>query len=741
MGRPQGRKGRRQARTRSRARSGLRWRWVLAFGILVTGAAAAALWHRSQEDSNRVHSDGAGLTGLHPRGDGFNVLLISMDTVRADHLACYGHPTIKTPHLDRLAAEGTLFAQCMSAVPATLPSHASMMTGTYPFVHGVRGNSQFHLHDDNDTLAERLRSAGYATGAEVAAFVLNAEFGMDQGFDVYRDIYSAWQVEGGLSRETYSERKAAEVCDGALGWLRQQANRKFFLFVHFFDPHQPHEPPRRFASQYRNRYLGEIAYVDEQVGRLMTELTSLGVDDRTLVILTADHGEGFGQHDEDTHMTFVYDTTMSVPLIIRCPARIPAGRRVRAQVRTIDIAPTVLAFLGIDPMPNAQGRSLLPLAADPTADPGWSAYGESLNPLHNYGYAALRAIRRDGWKFIHAPRPELYNVREDPGELRNLALLYPQRVERMREILYRLVLDAPAVVGAASAQRAMSTSDIERLQALGYVGGSSTAEDFAKSELELLDFDPSDPDPKDHIEEIKLTIRAVGLKHSDQPEEAEQALRELFARSPESSRSSWWAQRNLGLVLADQGKKQEAIEAYRNALRIRALDGTTRTDLGLALATLGRIDEALVELRKALEIPPVLARTHRGCAKALWQKGEREAAIRQFRLAVEKDPSHDRFSMVDRLAWILATCPDDALRDGAEAVRLAEMACDATKRQDASLLDTLAAAYAEQGRFDDAVAVADQALQLAEKGDDRQLTAGVRRRRRLYAAQQPFRDR
>ena len=240
---------------------------------------------------------GRGVTNGGEDSPRLNVLLISIDTTRADHLACYGHPSVETPNIDRLATGGTLFLHCTSAVPITLPSHSSMMTGTYPFVHGARDNGTFHLHGDNVTLAEILREAGYATGAEVATDVLNREYGLAQGFDTYRDAESL-PLDGEARERDVPYRRAEEVCDGALSWLRTHAGAPLFLFVHFFDPHDPYVPPARFASRYGDPYVGEIAYVDEQVGRLLAELDALGLAERTLVVLTSDHGEVAGNMEK-----------------------------------------------------------------------------------------------------------------------------------------------------------------------------------------------------------------------------------------------------------------------------------------------------------------------------------------------------------------------------------------------------------------------------------------------------------
>lgn len=752
---------RKKAKGRNPARSRLRRSRAWLPGILLLGAVAVvAIVFIGRERST-----------LPLPAEGFNVLLISMDTTRADHLGCYGHPQIKTPNIDRLASQGTMFTQCMAPVPITLPSHSSMMTGTDPYVHGVRDNGNYYLHGDNETLAEALKASGYATAAEVAAFVLNREFGLNQGFDVYHDTYGPLRRGAGQPGETYAERSAREVADGAITWLRDHGRERFFLFVHFFDAHAPYAPPQPFAAQYSNPYLGEIAFVDEQIGRLLAELKDRDLRKRTLVILTADHGEGLGQHNEPTHSVFVYDATMSVPLIFRCPGRIPAGRSVRAQVRIIDIAPTVLDFLGMEPMANAQGESLLPLLTGQTGRPGHIAYGESMFPMLNLGFAPLRAVREGGWKYIHAPQPELYNVSEDPGELNNLATSEPQRVERMRDHLYELIENAPVVVGAASAKREMSQSELEQLRALGYVGGlARTADEADKSELDLLE--PEGLDPKDYVDDINLNFRAHTLKEAGDLEGSEQVLRELLARAGDRSQRYWWPLRDLAMILMEQGEEEEAIEYFEKALSIRPADSVLLTELGLALAKLGRTDEALLRFREAVNTEPVYARTHRHYAQALRLKGETEAAIHHFRRALEMDPqvpeawyslgfllvergdyagglrcwrtglalSPEDTYMVNNVAWILSTCPVDSVRDGAEAVRLAEAVRDATGGKSPAALHTLAAAYAEQGRFDDALATANRALELATKAGSDVLIQRVKTALRSYSQGQPYRE-
>lgn len=583
----------------------------------------------------------AGLWGCEPgdksqsRSNGLNVILISIDTTRADYLACYGHPSIRTPHIDRLAAEGTLFTQCTTAAPVTLPSHTSMLTGTYPFVHKVRDNGTFRLHADNLTLAEALGAAGYATAAQVGAFVMNHEFGLDQGFADYRDV--GFTAPGAPSQRAGTEITAEQVTDGAIRLLGRVAEQRFLLFVHYFDPHRPYQAPQRFAAQYIDPYAAEIAYADEQIGRLRAAIEEVGIDDRTLVVLTSDHGEGLGQHQESSHAYFVYESTLAVPLIFWCPGRIPAGARVAAQVRVIDIAPTILGLLGLPGLPDAQGVDLSPLISGEAADLGLDAYAETFYTKYNLGFSQLRSLRSGEWKYIHAPRPELYHLADDPQELNDLASVQPERVAEMRARLRALIEAAPRVVRTDQARRQASPQDLRRLESLGYVGGTPASQpDDSDDELALLE--PAGPNPMEHVREIQLTTRAVGLAQTGQYVKIEEAIRALLAEFGERSRSFVWAHAHLAGALAAQGKLEEALEHFEAAVQGRPEDGQMHTMKGIVLQALGRTDEAQAAFERALTLEPVFAVMHLNLAAVLARSGQVAEATEQYRLAIEKDP-------------------------------------------------------------------------------------------------------
>ncbi|MCG3128358.1 MAG: hypothetical protein CHACPFDD_03242 [Phycisphaerae bacterium] len=575
-----------------------------------------------------------------PADGPLNVLLISIDTTRADHLGCYGRADARTPNIDALAAGGVRFAQCATVTPLTMPSHSSLMTATYPFVHGVRDNGQFQLHAANQTLAEALANSGYVTCAAVGAYVLDHVFGLNQGFATYDDVQIERKLAGPRSRRAPTERSAEEVCDAALGLLRRSAGGPFFLFVHFFDPHQPDLAPERFATQITDPYLAELAYVDEQIGRLLAELRTLRLDRRTLVVVTSDHGEARGQHDEDTHGPFLYDTTMAIPLIFH-GAGLPAGRVVARQVRIIDVAPTMLDILGQPPLAAAQGHSLKPLMTGGGASWDVAAYGETFFARLNFGYSHLRMLRRDGWKYVHGPRPELYHVAVDPQEENDLAAREPGRVAELRDELRELIARSPPPAARMSeAHTVMSSDALAKLVSLGYAGGDApTALLRTGSELEL--FEPAGLHPRDHAREIVAITNAVSLAQTAQVIPAEKALRAVLDQFPEQGAAFYLVHSSLGRMLAIQNRHEEAIASFRQAQALRPDDGRLLGDLGESLLKLGRTDEARTAFAAAVASPICLAKTHVQYARLLLAgSGDVEAAVAQLQRALQRDPRH-----------------------------------------------------------------------------------------------------
>ena len=394
--------------------------WIIVAAVGVLAALAAGTWFLYRP---AVVTAGGTSLGPLPRGvrvQDLNVLFLTLDTTRADKLGCYGEPQRVTPNLDRLAAEGVRFDQVMAPVPLTLPAHATIFTSVIPPAHGVRDNGGYTLDTRHPTLATVLRQrGGWATAAFVAAFVLDSKWGLDQGFDTYVDDFDLSKYRS-VSLGDVS-RTAGDVVDQALPWLDRHATERFFAWLHFYDPHSPYEAPEPYRTRFVQRpYLGEVAYMDAQIGRVLTWLDERGLSDRTIVVALGDHGESLNEHGEGTHGLFVYDATLRVPLIIRSPYDRLRGRTVESVVRSEDVMPTVLDLVRVDSPRGIHGQSLAPLMGGDVADLNLDGYAETLYPRFHYGWSELRALRAGRFKYIEAPRPELYDIAQDPLETKNL---------------------------------------------------------------------------------------------------------------------------------------------------------------------------------------------------------------------------------------------------------------------------------------------------------------------------------
>jgi choline-sulfatase len=432
--------------------------------IIVAAALVGGLWWRAAD----------------PRQAPMGVVLITLDTTRADRLPAYGFMDASMPHLDRLAREGVVFDQAASVSPLTLPAHASLFTGLLPPAHGVRDNADSPLAPDHTTLAEILQGRGFRTGAFVGSVVVDADRGLAQGFERYSGVGASDRP-----RPRRGQRRADEVIGDATGWLEEVAGSRFFLWAHLYDPHRPYDPPEPFRSRYADPYVGEIAFADSQIGRLLEQLEAHDLLDRTLLIVAADHGESLGEHGERDHGIFIYQSVIRVPLIMRGPGIAPG--RIGEVVRLTDVMPTVLDLLGI-PAPALDGVSLVDLMRGRRGDLDREAYAESLYP-QRFGWSPLRALRQGRYKFIEAPRPELYDLHRDPFEERNL---YDERRPMADALAQRLAVigDREPAPGGRAEAGLVSPALQQRLAALGYVGSVSP-----RALPEAADL----PDPKDCI--------------------------------------------------------------------------------------------------------------------------------------------------------------------------------------------------------------------------------------------------
>src|SRR5882672_5857371 len=427
-----------------------------------------------------------------------NVVVITIDTLRADHVGCYGYKQIHTPNIDALAADGARFERAYTAVPVTLPSHTVMFTGTYPMLNGMHDFAANKLNPGQPTLASVLKRQGYVTAAVIGSAVLDSRFGLNRGFDFYYDHFDFNRLQESNLEEM--ERPGNLVADVTLDWLSKNYSKKFFLWMHLYDPHYPYRPPAPYAENYKaSPYDGEIAFADSQVGRLIRFLKSRGLYANTLIVLSGDHGESLGEHGEKTHGFFIYNATLHVPFIIHLPG-MASPRTVPDLVSLADLMPTVLQVLKRDVPAQVQGRNLLPLIR--TKEPGEprNLYAETFLPRLHFNWSELRGVETENYHFIDAPKPELYDLSKDPGETRNLFGEKKAVGEEMRAQLTILIHQYSA--GPELAQKTgLDPALMERLKSLGYAGFSGGGNSStAASSL---------PDPKDCIQIYELISDAM----------------------------------------------------------------------------------------------------------------------------------------------------------------------------------------------------------------------------------------
>ena len=559
-----------------------------------------------------------------------NVLLITLDTVRSDHVGAYGAPHAATPNLDRLAARGLLFPHAFSVVPVTLASHATLLTGRYPPRHGVRGNSFYRLPDDTLTLATALRQRGYHTAAFVGAAVLDHRFGLNQGFDVYDD-------EMGSTRETLiAERDASAVVSRALAWVNGPEPRSpFFLWVHVFDPHHPYEPPEPFRSRFAaSPYDGEIAHADEQIGRLLEALGTERRLEQTLVVATSDHGEALGEHGEATHGVLLYDSTLRVPLILAGPG-VPRGVRASPDaVSLADVMPTVLGRLGPFDTAGLDGRDLL------GADRGrQSLYAETYLPLDFYNWSPLRALRADGLKLIDGPTPELYDVAHDPDETHDIGGAHTARVRGMAAELSRI---AAAPITPRDTRRTFDGDLAERLRSLGYAAGAGAPVDGRPP--------PGDrPNPRSRLPLLATIDRALALMRAGRREEAAAVWRTVLAEDSENH----LAARMLGDTLFDLARNREAIDAYRRVLANGRDAGYFHYRIALLHEREAAYADAAREFRRLVEMNPESAAEIAQRGDELLARGAAGAALAYFEVLAQTPDARTRDAVRDSLVRAL----------------------------------------------------------------------------------------
>lgn len=573
---------------------------------------------------------------------GHNVLLITLDTTRADRIGCYGYEKAETPAIDGVAARGALFEQAIAQVQLTLPSHSSILTGRYPRELGVRDNARNALGPEHPTLAEVFKEKGYRTGAFVAAFVLDSQFGLDRGFDIYSDDMDDRHVR---HDPLHAQQPANVISDRALAWLNEEANKPFFAWIHYYDPHDPYTPPEPFRGPDRLPYDGEIAFMDSQIARILQWLEARRLTDNTLVVIVGDHGESFGEHGERGHTNFIYETNLLVPLIFAHPKVISGPKRNSSVVEIMDVFPTILELFGVEPPPRLHSRSLVPaFSGRKLAEK--SAYSESLYVFNSYGWAEQRSLTTPRWKYISSTKAELYDRKADPGEMKNLLLDEPRVASDMLDQLKRRYESMPVGAGGAAS---LTPEAIESLRSLGYLQGRIEG-------LEQEEFlSEGRRDPKDMTQVLELHRMAKAMSEKAKTEEDYVKIvplfRDVLAMCPEALQFQY----SYGFALLKAGQPEKAMIALDAAI---AIDPTHRHSIELkaeALAKLGRHAEAVKELEAAKKMNPNSATTRFRLARALEQSGQIEKAVIEYRESLRLDPSR-----VNAIARICALVQDQS---------------------------------------------------------------------------------
>lgn len=530
------------------------------------------------------------------------VILISVDTLRADHLSCYQSGN-KTPHIDSLAQHGTLFSQASSAFPLTLPSHTALLTSTYPFTNGVEDNG-IPLRPSSLTLARIFKKAGYHTGAFIASFVLDRRFGLNQGFDVYD---GPLDIHSDTARPVERKRPGAQVAQAALHWIDSNSAAPYFLFLHLYDLHLPYDLPQGYNA--------EIAYEDKVLGDFFAALKQRKLFDKALIVFTSDHGEGIGDHGESTHGYFLYQTTVRVPLIVHWPAefnRAPAAA-VNEPASLLDVAPTILDAAGIPASPAMRGHSLLSGAKER------EIYSESLYARKHFGCASLRSLRVGSYKYIEAPKPELYDLSNDPGETKNLYSQQRPKADSLARQLAALRRAAPPSARPAS----QSADSAAALRSLGYLSGSSHA---IQTESRI--------DPKDRAANFEQYVRALDLASAGKLSESSAIFEKLSREIPDVPE----IRLSLGLNQQRAGDCTTAINTFKSVLQQDPSDAQAHFETGFCQFRLAQMDAAAQHFKAALLLEPWYARAAEALAQIYIQKNDLAQANTYLQKLLAIDP-------------------------------------------------------------------------------------------------------
>jgi arylsulfatase A-like enzyme/Flp pilus assembly protein TadD len=549
-----------------------------------------------------------------------NVVLITLDTVRADHLHCYGDEKIKTPTIDGLARNGVLFEKAVAQTPLTEPSHASIFTGENPNVHHVRDTGGFALQPSTLTMAAILHRRGWDTAGFIGATVLKKQLGFNQGFATYDDRMPENPDHSAYLRA--ASRPANITVDHAIRWMNAQSGKPFFVWVHFYDAHKPYSPPTQFRRQYPNNpYDAAIAFEDEELGRFLEAVKKKSPGGKTLVLVLSDHGEGLGQHGEDDHGIFLYDSTVRIAWIMAGPG-VPAGVRVEQQAREIDALPTVLDLLGAKGLSTMQGTSMVLAFSGKTVSTTYS-YEETLYPKINMGWSELRGVHTAHWMYIRAPRPELYDLDQDPGELNNVIASHPKEFRELEAQLKQLSQMGNNTTETV-ATKPMDQETLSQLRSLGYVGGDSNVELNGKG-----------ADPKDMLPVLRILNSVVGPDSEKLPPARKiQLLQQALKLDPTDPALYY----SLGEQYKVAGQPDQAAQTYVAALHHGIENGMILTPLGDLYLHSGHLKEATECFAEAMRLEPDNVERPSNLANAYLQDGRIADAEREFLAALKIQP-------------------------------------------------------------------------------------------------------
>jgi arylsulfatase A-like enzyme/Tfp pilus assembly protein PilF len=726
-----------------------------------------------------------------------------MDTTRADILSCYNTGLFErdtSPNIDALAAEGILFERTYAPLSLTLPSHSTMLTGTIPPYHGVHDNSGYKLTDSNVTLAEILKDNGFVTGAIIGSVILDSKYGLDQGFDFYDDDF-----QNERSPIRIAERQAEETERIANQWLDEHQKENMFLFLHFYDPHRSYDAPEPYKNMFlrdpslkegslerlQAAYAGEVAYTDDCIKGIIDKLKQLGLYDSTLIIITADHGEMFQQHDEITHGYYIYEGNVRIPLVFKVPG-VSTPRRIEKTVGLVDIAPTVCGLLNIKGSYTFQGADISPyLLEGAPEDLKRHIYLESLTAT-KYKANSLLGIVNDEYKYIQTTRPELYDIVNDYPESINLVKTYPKVTHLLKGRL-KLVLDDTIAASGADSKMELDAETLKQLETLGYVSGD-VAEDFT--------FDTSKKDPKDLIDYhlINTRMRQVLVKEDfdqardmcakmismepnvyrpyfflatianileDYPESVKQLKKAIeiepddvnlhnflatiylkqdnyelaiaqLHKSLKIDPEQFGAYRSLAQVYYKQKNYEQAFIYVEKSLSINSRQPVMLNQLAALYTKQQKTDKAIECFNKSLELAPKQPTIMNELAMTLYGQSKVSQAITMWSDSLEIDPN--QVYAANSLGWIKATSKDEKFYNPPEALAFAQRACELTKHQNPGMLDTLAAALAANGQFAEAAETVNKAIEIAKAAGQNELVPDFQKHLNLYKTRQVLRE-